>query len=569
MRARNYLLPTLRDAPADAELISHALLVRAGFIKRVSAGVYVYLPLGLRVLNKVANIIREEANAAGGIELLMPTLIPFALLAETGRDKVPVLYKTRDRTDREFALGFTHEEVITDVIRTFVRSYRQMPLCLYQIQTKFRDEPRPRGGLIRAKEFSMFDAYSFDTNPQDVDIIYRKMRAAYERMFARMGLDVLVCEAESGDIGGSDNHEFMVIAPAGEDSVLLDETAGVAANAERCDIGGEYALADPSSAAVEIVDTPGARTVAEVTTMLGVEPKMLVKTLLVKAGDRKIAALIRGDRELNPFKLARRLGVDKISMMDAQEVHTTTGADVGFAGPIDLGNCEIIADKEIAEMNDFVVGANQNDKHYIHASHGRDFQVSSFQDIRIAVDGDVSLTGGTLREVRGIEVGHIFKLGTKYSAAMGASFDDGSGHLEPIIMGCYGLGLGRSMQSVAEVSHDDNGIIWPISISPFEAVVIPANASEQAQIDAAEKIYVELLAAGIDVLLDDRPDRPGAKFKDADLMGFPLRIVCGRGVADGTIEIKWRSEAQSRNIRIDAAPRHVASEIQEARKKFA
>lgn len=567
MRASKFFLPTLRQAPSDAELRSHSLLARGGFIKRQAAGVYTYLPLGLRVMGKVANIVRDEANEAGGIEMLMPTLVPFELLQETGRDEVEVLYKTTDRTGRDFALGFTHEEIVTDVVRSFVSSYRQMPLCLYQIQTKFRDEPRPRAGLIRGKEFSMFDAYSFDTNLADVDRVYDRMAEAYKAMFRRMGLDVLMCEAEAGDIGGSHNHEFMVIAAAGEDSVLLDSATGVAANAERCDIGGTYTPAEPSGDK-ELLDTPGMRTVEEVTVFLGIGADRLVKTLLLRLGERRIAALVRGDRELNAAKLARRLGGGKIEMMGAEEARQITGADLGFVGPVGLEGCEIIADQEIAEMSDFVVGENKNDAHYRGVSHGRDFAVSSFEDIRVAVDGDPSVNGGTLSEVRGIEVGHIFQLGTKYSEAMKAMFDDGKGGERPIIMGCYGLGIGRSMQSIVEVSHDDDGIIWPITVAPFEVVVVPVSADDEAQNQAAESLYETLRKNGIDVLLDDRDERPGSKFKDADLLGLPLRAVCGRGIANGVIELKWRHEKEAKEIPVaDAAPL-ITSMVEEERAKY-
>jgi prolyl-tRNA synthetase len=568
MRASKYFLPILREAPADAELKSHALLLRGGFVKRLSTGVYVFLPLGLRVFVKVANIVREEANRAGCVEILMPTLIPFELLRETGRDKVEVLYKTVDRTGREFALGFTHEEVVTDVARSFVRSYRQMPLTLYQIQTKFRDEPRPRGGLIRGKEFSMFDAYSFDSNDSGADDSYKRMRKMYERAFARMGLNPTVCEAHSGDIGGSDNHEFMVVTDAGEDSVLVNDATGAAANAEMCAIGGEYGNASPSELPAELVSTPNARTVGEVTKLLGVGPEKLVKTLLIGAGDERVAALVRGDRELNIFKLAKELGVDKAEMLEASEVREATGADVGFAGPIGLQGVELIADQEVASMSGFVVGGNVDHKHYINASHGRDFQIARFADIRIAEDGDPAVGGGTLRAVRGIEVGHIFKLGTKYSDSMSAMFDDGSGGTNPIIMGCYGLGIGRSMQSVAEVFHDEAGIIWPISLAPFEAVVIIAGMDDAGQVSAGEAIYRALSTAGIDVLLDDRTDRAGSKFKDADLMGIPLRIVCGRGVSSGNVEIKWRHESAGTEVGLSDTSR-IVDMISAERAKYA
>ena len=567
MRASRFFLPTLRNAPAEAELRSHSLLLRGGFIKRQAAGVYTYLPLGLRVMNKVANIVRDEANKAGGIEMLMPTLVPFELLQETGRDQVEVLYKTTDRTGRDFALGFTHEEVVTDVVRTFVSSYRQMPLCLYQIQTKFRDEPRPRAGLIRGKEFGMFDAYSFDTNQADVDAIYGRMANAYKAMFRRMGLEVLMCEAEAGDIGGSHNHEFMVIAPSGEDSVLLDDASGTAANAERCDIGGEYPAAAPSGS-LELVETPGKKTVADVTEFLGIGADRLVKTLLLKLGDRRIAALIRGDRDLNEAKLARRLGGGKVEMLSAEEAAGVVDAELGYVGPVGLNGFEIIADQEIASMSDFVVGANKNGAHYRGVSHGRDFAVSSFEDIRVAVDGDPSATGGVLREVRGIEVGHIFQLGTKYSVSMRALYDDGSGGEQPIIMGCYGLGIGRSMQSIAEIRNDDNGVIWPVSVAPFEVVVVPVNSEDAQHTNAATSLYDSLIAASVDALLDDRNERAGSKFKDADLIGIPLRVVCGRSLTDGRIEIKWRHEDAAMEIGIENAAQEIAEMIRTERANY-
>jgi prolyl-tRNA synthetase len=413
----------------------------------------------------------------------------------------------------------------------------------------------------------MFDAYSFDTNAIDVDKVYERMADAYKAMFRRMGLDVLMCEAEAGDIGGSHNHEFMVIAAAGEDSVLLDSATGVAANAERCDIGGTYSTAEPSES-LELVETPGMRTVDEVTGFLGIGTDRLVKTLLLRLGDRRIAALIRGDRELNAAKLARRLGGGKIEMMGAEEARRISGADLGFVGPVGLDGCEIIADQEIAEMSDFVVGANQNDAHYRGVSHGRDFEVSSFEDIRVALDGDPSVAGGTLSEVRGIEVGHIFQLGTKYSVAMKAMFDDGTGGEKPIIMGCYGLGIGRSMQSIVEVSHDDDGIIWPITVAPFEAVVVPVSADDDAQKQAAESLYEGLRKNGLDVLIDDRDERPGSKFKDADLLGLPLRAVCGRGLASGVIEIKWRHEKEAREVPFTEAVETITSMVEAERAKY-
>lgn len=569
MRASRFYLPTLREAPAEAELVSHRLLLRGGFIRKLSAGVYSYLPLGLRVLNKVANIVREEANRIGAVELLMPALVPFDLLKETGRDTVEVLYQTRDRTNRQFALGFTHEEVITDIVRSSVQSYRDLPLCLYQIQTKFRDEPRPRAGLIRAKEFEMFDAYSFDADDEAVDRTYKAMWNAYERMFERVGLQTLVCEAEAGDIGGSDNHEFMVVTPGGEDRVLLDEKTGIAANAERCDIGGTYELASSDGVpARERVETPGKRTVEEVTEFLNVSAQQLVKTLLVRAGEEQVAALVRGDRELNPYKLARRLGVPKVELLGAAEVQKLTGADVGFAGPVGLNGVRIVADQEIRSMAGFVVGANEDDAHLLNVCHGRDFEVAEFMDIRVAQDGDPAPGGGVFREVRGIEVGHIFKLGTRYSEPMGAVFTDETGEERSILMGCYGLGIGRTMQAVAEVSNDDAGVIWPISIAPFEVVIISVNPEDDAQREAAESIYSGLIAEGVDVLLDDRDERPGVKFKDADLIGYPLRVVCGRTVDEGLVEVKWRREAEAMTVSMDSAVSVISQQIRDERARY-
>jgi prolyl-tRNA synthetase len=413
----------------------------------------------------------------------------------------------------------------------------------------------------------MFDAYSFDTNQEDVDDVYERMANAYKAMFKRMGLDVLMCEAEAGDIGGSHNHEFMVIAPAGEDSVLLDERVGSAANAERADIGGQSAVAE-AAGTLELVETPGKRTVDEVTAFLNVGSNRLVKTLLLSLGDRKIAALIRGDRDLNAAKLARRLGGGKIEMMGGEEARTMTGADLGFVGPVGLNGFEIIADSEVAEMSDFVVGANRNDAHYRGVSHGRDFAVQSFEDIRVAGDGDAAPSGGTWKEVRGIEVGHIFQLGTRYSESMKALFDDGSGAEKPIIMGCYGLGVGRSMQSIAEIRNDDNGVIWPISVAPFECVVVPVNSEDESHTRAAETIYDGLREKGIDALLDDRDDRAGSKFKDADLLGLPLRVVCGRGLAGGVVEVKWRHESESFEIPVGEAVDRISEMIREEHAKY-
>jgi len=570
MRASRYFLPTLREVPADATVASHRLLLRGGFIRQQSAGVYNYLPLGLRVIEKIKSILRQECAKANCVELLMPTLVPFELLEETGRDKVEVLFPTTDRTGRRFALGFTHEEIITDIARNYLHSYRDLPITLYQIQTKFRDEPRPRAGLIRGKEFIMLDAYSFDPDDAHCDVSYDRMWHAFDEMFRRLGLETLVCEAEAGDIGGGRNHEFMVITEAGEDSVLRDDKTGIAANAERCDIGGNYStVGHDGIPAAELVATPNARSVKEVTSLLAVDSHRLIKTLLVRAGDRNVAALVRGDRDLNPHKLARRLGVERVAMMESSDVQRITGADVGFAGPIGLSGVEIIADNELQAQNGYVVGGNVNDKHFVNACHGRDFKVDRWEDIRVALDGDPAVSGGVLREVRGIEVGHIFQLGTKYSGSMKAHFDDGEGKEKPIVMGCYGLGVSRSLQAVVEVYNDEAGIIWPMSIAPFEVVVIVANAEDESQMKAGEKIYFDLLEQGVDVLLDDRSERAGAKFKDADLIGYPLRVVCGRGIPEGKAEVKWRHEERGEDMPLEELGSKVTNWVQNERTKSA
>ncbi len=415
----------------------------------------------------------------------------------------------------------------------------------------------------------MYDAYSFDIDEQACETAYEAQKQAYIRMFQRMGLETLICDAEAGDIGGGMNQEFMVISEAGEDKVLLDEKTGYAANAERCDIGGDYEVAIPaSSPKAELVETPNKRTVEEVTEFLNLKPENLVKTLLLKAGDKNIAALIRGDHELNPLKLARRLGVEKVDLMSAEQVMAITGADVGFAGPIGLEDTVIIADNAIKPMKDFVVGANRDDMHYMHVYHTRDFSVEKFDDIRLAQDGDTSRSGGRLREIKGIEVGHIFQLGTKYSAAMGATFTTSEGDIQPIVMGCYGLGIGRTLQAIVEVSHDENGIILPVSVAPFEVVLFTANAEDNAQKQKAESIYGDLIEEGIEVLLDDREERAGVKFKDADLIGYPLRVVCGRAMHEGKIEIKWRHKSESELIELENASQTIAKMIKKEKERL-
>jgi len=566
MRASHYFMPTLREAPAEAELPSHRLLLRGGFIRKLAAGVYTYLPLGWRVIRKIEQIVREESDRIGGIELFMPALVPQELLDETGRSGLDILFRLKDRHQRPFTLGFTHEEVITDIIRHAVSSYRQMPLLLYQIQTKFRDEPRPRGGVIRAREFIMYDGYSFDTDENALETMYQKLREAYIRMFQRMGLPTLIVDAEAGAIGGGRNEEFMIIASGGEDRVLQCDKSGYAANAERCELPDPKLTPPPIEGVppAEKVATPNARTVEEVCAFLHTTPDRLVKTLLMRVDGKPVAALVRGDRELNPYKLMHALHGESVEMLDAETIQRLTGAPVGFAGPVGLpADLPLYADYELRGLQDFITGANEADAHLIHVCWGRDFPEPIWADLRVAQAGDPSPRHpeGILQEVRGIEVGHIFQLGTKYSQAMGALFTDAEGNQHPIIMGCYGLGVSRCLAAVVEAHHDEDGIRFPITVAPFEVILILVNPEDAAQRAAAEQLYESLQAHGIEVLYDDRDERSGVKFKDADLIGIPIQVVVGRAVQDGQVEVRLRADKTPDKLPLATAAAQIAERV--------
>jgi prolyl-tRNA synthetase len=566
MRASHYFMPTLREAPAEAELPSHRLLLRGGFIRKLAAGVYTYLPLGWRVIRKIEQIVREESDRIGGIELFMPALVPQELLDETGRSGLDILFRLKDRHQRPFTLGFTHEEVITDIIRHAVSSYRQMPLLLYQIQTKFRDEPRPRGGVIRAREFIMYDGYSFDTDENALETMYQKLREAYIRMFQRMGLPTLIVDAEAGAIGGGSNEEFMILAPGGEDRVLQCDKSGYAANAERCELPDPKLTPPPIEGVppAEKVATPNARTVEEVCAFLHTTPDRLVKTLLMRVDGKPVAALVRGDRELNPYKLMHALNGESVEMLDAETIQRLTGAPVGFAGPVGLpADLPLYADYELRGLQDFITGANEADAHLIHVCWGRDFPEPIWADLRVAQAGDPSPRHpeGILQEVRGIEVGHIFQLGTKYSQAMGALFTDAEGNQHPIIMGCYGLGVSRCLAAVVEAHHDEDGIRFPITVAPFEVILILVNPEDAAQRAAAEQLYEFLQAHGVEVLYDDRDERSGVKFKDADLIGIPIQVVVGRAVQDGQVEVRLRADKTPDKLPLETAAAQIAERV--------
>ncbi len=545
MKASQLFFPTLREVPREAELISHQLLLRGGFVRSVAAGIYSYLPLGWRVHEKIAQIVREEVNAFGGQEIHMPVLVPKELLDETGRSAVPVLFGLKDRNQREFFLGFTHEEVVTDIVRSTVHSWKQMPLYLYQIQTKERDEPRPRGGLIRGREFTMFDGYSFDYSEEKLDAIYKANYQAYGNVFRRCGLEHLAVEADPGSIGGSENHEFMVLTENGEDTVLRCDSCTYAANAERGEVPETSSVEAIKPEASESISTPGAHTIEEVCAFLHVEAGHLIKSIICTADGKPVVALVRGDRDLNLPKFARVLGAKSVELADVPTVLRVTGAPMGFAGPVGLAEpSPIYADNELKQGGNYIVGANQADAHLGNVTPGHDFQVTTWGDIRTAVAGDKCprCDEGHLTDARGIEVGHIFKLGTKYSKDMQALYQSETGEKTPILMGCYGLGVSRTLASAVEAHHDESGIMWPITIAPYEVGIVLTNMKDTSIVDAGVQLYQELKAAGVDALLDDRDERTGVKFKDMELIGIPIQVVVGKGLANGEVEVSMRRE---------------------------
>jgi prolyl-tRNA synthetase len=562
MRTSQLLIPTLREDPGEAETVSHRLMLRAGMIRKVAAGVYTYLPLGLRVIRKIEQIVREEMNRAGAQELLMPIASPAELWRETKRWDYygKELFRFTDRHEREFCLGPTHEEVITDLVRREVRSYRQLPLNFYQIQTKFRDEIRPRFGLMRGREFIMKDAYSFDADQAGAKLSYQKMYDAYNRIFSRCGLTFRPVEADTGLIGGSSSHEFMVLADTGEETVVYSDTGSYAANVERAEVVPP-AETDPSVLRpLTTVATPNRRTVEEVTAFLNISPRRLVKTLLYTTGREDVAVLVRGDHEVNEIKVKRLLGVTDLELAGPEKVQALTGAPAGFAGPVGLKGVKILADQAVKHMKNFVIGANQADTHMVDANEGRDFAVDMVGDLRNAQAGDASPHGGgTLKVAKGIEVGHVFMLGTKYSEAMSATFLDADGRERPAVMGCYGIGIGRTAAASIEQNYDAKGIIWPIPIAPFHVHLLPLGQSQQVT-DLAGRLYRSLIEADIEVLWDDRDERAGVKFNDGDLIGAPLHVVLGeKALAQGMVEIKTRKTGQTARV----APDHVIAAVRE------
>jgi len=554
MKTSKLLIPTLRDDPGEAETVSHRLMLRAGLIRKVAAGIYTYLPLGLRVIRKIEQIIREEMNRAGAQELLMPIAAPAELWKETARWDYygKELLRFKDRHERDFCLGPTHEEVITDLFRREVRSYRQLPLNFYQIQTKFRDEIRPRFGLMRGREFIMKDAYSFDLDEAGAKVSYQNMYDAYTKIFTRCGLTFRAVEADTGLIGGDVSHEFMVLADTGEALVVYSDQGSYAANLERAEVLPPTETDTSALLPLTPIATPQRRTVEDVTAFLQITPRQLVKTLLYRAGTESVAVLIRGDHEVNEIKLARLLKVTDVTLSDPETVQRLTGCPPGFAGPIGIQPVRILADWAVQGMKNVVIGANKVDTHYQNANINRDFSVEEFADLRNAQAGDPSPRGpGVLTLARGIEVGQVFLLGTKYSQKMNATILDEQGKERLAIMGCYGIGVGRTAAAAIEQHHDDKGIIWPFSIAPFHLHLLTVSQSEKTT-STATRLYSELTAAGFDVLWDDRPDRAGVKFNDADLIGIPFQIVVGdKGLADGIVEMKIRRDGTKSRVAPD------------------
>jgi len=547
MRYSQAFVPTLKETPAEAEVVSHRLLLRAGFIRKLTAGVYSYLPLGLAVIRKVEEIVREEMNRAGALEMMMPMVQPADLWRETGRYEKygPELLRFHDRHERESCLGPTHEEVITDIVRKELRSYRDMPVNLYQIQTKFRDEIRPRFGLMRGREFIMKDAYSFDVSDAAAEVSYGKMYEAYRRIFTRCGLEFRAVQADSGTIGGSFSHEFMVLAKTGEDTIVVCTECEYAANMEKAVVRAPVAAPDEPLAELEKIETPGKRKVETVCDFLGIKPSELIKTLVYMADGKPVAVLLRGDREIEEVKLKNLLKVNDLFMADEKAVFDATGVPTGYLGPVNLP-IRVVADQEVTALRNVYAGGNEKNFHLKNVNYGRDFTAEAVADLRQITESDpCPECGGRLGLTEGIEVGHIFKLGTGYSESMNATFQDSDGLDKHFVMGCYGIGVSRVVAAAIEQNHDENGIIFPIPLAPYQVIVLNLGIKDEMLCATSELLYRGLQEAGIEVLLDDRDERPGFKFKDADLLGIPFRITVGKGfLQNGTVELKTRQDGK-------------------------
>jgi prolyl-tRNA synthetase len=569
LRYKDFFIPTLKEDPADAEVVSQRLMIRAGMIRKLAAGIYNYLPLGLRSMRKVENIVREEMNRAGAIELLMPFVLPSELWKESGRwEKYgKELLRLKDRAEREFCIGPTHEEIITDIVRKEFKSYKQLPVNIYQIQTKFRDEIRPRFGVMRAREFMMKDAYSFDSDGEGAERSYWLMYEAYNRIFERCGLEFRAVIADTGNIGGSFSHEFMVLAPTGEDIIMSCDKCDYAANLELAELGydgnKETNKDKEESIRLSEVHTPNLKSVEGVSAFLKVHPSKLLKTMIIETEGEPVAVLVRGDHQLSLTKLKRAMGAEYVEFGAEKTIEQVTNAPIGFSGPVGI-KIRVIADRAIENIKNGITGANKKDFHLMNVNLNRDFSVDKFADIRVASDNDAcpKCNAGSLNSSRGIEVGHVFMLGTKYSEAMNATFVDQSGKERYFIMGCYGIGIGRTVAAAIEQNYDENGIVLPISIAPFEVIILPLNMSQEEIFNVAEDIYSKLSKSGLQVVIDDRDESAGIKFKDADLVGIPIHIVIGhRTLKENLVEVKLRKGGISKKVKIEEVVKEVESII--------
>ena len=564
MKMSNMLVGTLREVPAEAEIESHKLMLRAGLMRKMAAGIYNYMPLGLKVIENVKNIVREEMNNAGAQEFLASALIPAELWQESGRWDAygAEMFRLKDRHNRDFCLGPTHEEVFTDIVRNEIKSYKQLPLNLYQIQTKYRDERRPRFGVMRSREFIMKDGYSFDKDQEGLDLAYEKMRKAYVNIFNRCGLDAKAVAADSGAIGGSGSAEFMVKSEVGEDDVVFCTACDYAANIEKAPSTPEHAEKEELME-VEKVETPAVKSIEDLAKFFECSPKKIAKTLIFQADDKVVAVVLRGDREANEVKIANAIGeVIELEMASEEAVKEATSAAVGFAGPMGIKVDMLLVDQEVANMYNFIIGANETDMHLKNVNYGRDFEgiVGDFRNVTIGEK--CPECGKEITISRGTEVGHIFKLGTKYSESMGATFIDEDGKAKPFIMGCYGIGVTRTVASIIEQHNDENGIIWPLEVAPYHVSVIPANVKNEEQATKAEEIYNELRKMGVEALLDDRKERAGVKFKDSELMGIPMRITVGKMIGEGQVEFKLRNGGEVETLSIEEVYNRVRKEFE-------
>lgn len=563
MRLSKLYMPTLREDPQDAEIASHKFLLRAGMIRKTASGIYTYLPLGYRTIRKIENIVREEMDNAGAMEILMSAIQPAEIWRESGRwDKFgPEMFKLKDRNDREFCLGPTAEEYFTTLIRDEVKSYKDLPLNLYQIQTKYRDEKRPRFGINRAREFSMKDAYTFDTNEENLDIAYMNMYRAYENIFDRLHLDYKIVEGDNGAMGGHESHEFVALSETGEGVIVYSPSGKFGATEEKAPV--QYVLPEKEEEKeISKVHTPGAKTIEEVSEFLKVDKKRCAKAINLMVEDEPLLVFIPGDRELNMAKLISHIAVPEheIRMMEDEEI-LKIGSRVGYTGPKDI-DVRILIDKSLTLMNNLVIGANEEEYHFINANYKRDFDGEVVDDLLLVEEGDkVPDSDENYEFARGIEVGNIFKLGTKYSKALNATFLDENGKEQYFVMGSYGVGITRSVTAIIEQNHDDNGIIWPLAVAPYEAIVTIVNVKDEAQVELGERIYKDLKKKGVEVLLDDRRDRAGVKFKDRDLIGIPLRVTCGKKSKDNIVEYSTRKEMENSDITAGEAITKILAEV--------